>query len=182
MGDSSLRHVQTATEPIPKTNFIQISCDNTLYPLLCYKSLSKYANKIQTSPKLLANTSLSVALSATRSTSLMMKNISKTQGLKPREKAAMLDCVEEVSDSVYQLHNSMKEMEKANSGGSNFEFLMSNIQTWTSAALTDDDTCLDGFSGNAMNGQIKTLVRSRVLKIVHLTSIALAFINNYAAN
>ncbi|CAK9171147.1 unnamed protein product [Ilex paraguariensis] len=174
-----------ATNPIATSannkDYIKISCDTTLYPQLCFQYLSPYADKIQTSPKLLANTSLSIALSATRSTSSMIENLSNTSGLNPTEKAALLDCVEELSDSVYELQGSMKEMAKADSGGSNFKLLMSDIETWTSAALTDDDTCTDGFEGNAMNGQVKTIVLSHVGEIEQLTSIALAFINNYAA-
>ncbi|CAF2380530.1 unnamed protein product [Brassica napus] len=35
---------------------------------------------------------------------------------------------------------------------------MSNVQTWVSAALTDETTCLDGFSGRAMEGKVKKLI------------------------
>uniref|UniRef100_A0A5B7AIK4 Pectinesterase inhibitor domain-containing protein n=1 Tax=Davidia involucrata TaxID=16924 RepID=A0A5B7AIK4_DAVIN len=171
-----------ATRPIPtKTNteYIKKSCGITMYPQLCYKSLSTYANKIQTSPKLLASTALSVTLSATRSSSAMMKKLSKSQGLKPREASAMLDCVEELSDSVDELQRSIVEMGSI-IGGSNFEVQMNDILTWVSAALTDDDTCMDGFAGNAMNGNVKTIVRTHILKVAHLTSNALALIKNYA--
>ncbi|KAA8522273.1 hypothetical protein F0562_012946 [Nyssa sinensis] len=141
-------------------------------------SLSIYANKIQTSPRLLASTALNVTLSATRSSSVIMKKLSKSQGLSPREAAAMLDCVEEIGNSVDELKRSIEEMNY--SGGPNFELQMSDIQTWVSAALTDDDTCMDGFAGNAMNGKIKSTVRSYIVKVAHLTSNALALINNYA--
>ncbi|KAK4479972.1 hypothetical protein RD792_013026 [Penstemon davidsonii] len=50
-----------------------------------------------------------------------------------------------------------------------------------SAALTDEDTCADGFAGKAMNGGVKTAVRQRILNIVHITSNALALVNSYAA-
>ncbi|RVX15629.1 21 kDa protein [Vitis vinifera] len=57
---------------------------------------------------------------------------------------------------------------------------MSDIQTWVSAALTNDDTCMDSFSGNAMNGNVKTTVRGYILHVAQMTSVALALINNYA--
>ncbi|KAI7994705.1 hypothetical protein LOK49_LG11G02433 [Camellia lanceoleosa] len=113
-----------------------------------------------------------------------MKKLSKDQGLKPREVIAMADCVEVLGDSVYELQRSMEEMARVEGGGgssSDFEFQMSNIETWVSAALTDDDTCTEGFAGNAMNGVVKTMVRSYIVKVAHLTSNALAIVNNYAA-
>lgn len=81
-----------------------------------------------------------------------------------------------------ELEMSMKEMGRTRSrSSSNFDFIINDIQTWVSAALTDEDTCTDGFSGNNMNGEVKVIVRGLVLKVAHSTSVALALVNNYAA-
>ncbi|KAL6986074.1 hypothetical protein U1Q18_019441 [Sarracenia purpurea var. burkii] len=180
-----ITHVNSclATGPIPtetNTDYIKKSCNATTYPRLCFKSLSTYANNIKTSPKKLATTALSVTLSATRSASAAMKNLSESQGLSPREAAAVADCVEELGDSVDELRRSTEEMGHIGGGGSEFAFQMNDIETWVSAALTDDDTCMDGFAGASMNGEVKTTVRERILKVAHLASNALALINNYA--
>ncbi|KAK6155849.1 hypothetical protein DH2020_010097 [Rehmannia glutinosa] len=90
----------------------------------------------------------------------------------------MADCVEELSDSVDQLRKSMAEMNHIK--GSNFGLTMSDVQTWVSAALTDEDTCMDGFAGKVMNGAARAAVRGRILNVVHMTSNALALINSYA--
>ncbi|KAK9277163.1 hypothetical protein L1049_006702 [Liquidambar formosana] len=137
-----------------------------------------YATKIQTSPKLLANTSLSLTLETSRSSSALMKRLSKTPKLSPREAAALSDCLEVLTDSVDELQRSIGEMNSA--GGSNFELQMNDIQTWVSAALTDDNTCMDGFSETSMKGNAKIMVRSNVLKVAHMTSNSLALVNNYA--
>lgn len=91
----------------------------------------------------------------------------------------MADCIEVMGDSVDELQQSIGELGHIRS--SNFSLTMSDIQTWVSAALTDEDTCMDGFAGKAMNGYAKTMVRKRIVKIAHLTSNALALINNYAS-
>ncbi|XP_057476997.1 21 kDa protein-like [Actinidia eriantha] len=161
------------------TEFIRTSCSATIYPTLCITSLSSHASAIQTSPKLLAHTALSVTLDTTQSTSAMMVKLSHSHGLSPREVAAMQDCVEEVGDSVDQLRRSLGEMNQIK--GSNFALMMSDIQTWVSAALTDVDTCSEGFAGNNMNGNMKNVVRGRIVNIAHLTSNALALINSYAS-
>ncbi|KAE8727707.1 Plant invertase/pectin methylesterase inhibitor superfamily protein [Hibiscus syriacus] len=102
--------------------YIKFSCSSTTYPRLCYRSLSIYASKINTSPRLLVHTGLNVTLKASKSTSRLMVNISRIHGLRPRVAAAILDC----------------------------------IDTWVSAALTDEDTCMDGFAGKSMKGYAKT--------------------------
>ncbi|KAJ9147764.1 hypothetical protein P3X46_029887 [Hevea brasiliensis] len=173
----------SATRPVPSntnTQYIRTSCSNTTYPRLCYHSLSIYAREIKTNPKLLVNTALSITLKATKSTSRLMKRMSRIHGLKPREAAAVVDCVEVVGDSVYELQRSIAEM--AHVRGSNFYQVMADVQTWVSAVLTDDDTCMDGFAGDPMNGNVKTLARRHIVKISHLTSNALALINSYASS
>ena len=109
----------------------------------------------------------------------MMVNLSKSQGISPKVVAAMKDCVEELSDSVYELKKSIGEMK--NNKGFNFQLMINDIQTWVSAALTDETTCSDGFQGKAMNGNVKTLVRAEIVNVAHLTSNALALINRYAS-
>ncbi|KAJ6876114.1 21 kDa protein-like [Populus alba x Populus x berolinensis] len=164
--------------PQSSIEFIRTSCSTTIYPDLCYTSLSIHSSTIQTSPKLLANAALNVTLSSAKSTSSKMSSLSRSHGLKPREVSAMKDCVEELSDAVYELKKSIGEMSHAKK--SNFRMMISDVQTWVSAALTDESTCTDGFEGDAMNGTLKTAVRGRIVQTAQLTSNALALINNYA--
>lgn len=162
------------------TQYVRTSCSNTSYPRLCYRSLSIYASKIKTNPKLLAHTALNITLKATKSTSRLMKRMSRIHGLKRREAAALADCVELVGDAVYELQRSIAEMRHVR--GSNFYQVLADVQTWVSAVLTDDDTCMEGFSGNPMNRSVKILARRHIVKISHLASNALALVNNYAAS
>ncbi|XP_012486725.1 21 kDa protein [Gossypium raimondii] len=162
------------------TEYIRSSCTTTTYPRLCYRSLSIYASKINTSPRLIAHTALLVTFRASKSTSRLMRKIARTHRLKPRVAAAMADCIEVIDDSIDELQKSIGEIVRIRR--SNFVLIMSDLQTWVSAALTDEDTCMDGFSGRAMNGYAKMMVRKRIVKIAHLTSNALALINNYASS
>ncbi|KAK6132164.1 hypothetical protein DH2020_034089 [Rehmannia glutinosa] len=173
------RPAASAAGDTKNTQFIRTSCSATTYPTLCYSSLSSHASAIQQDPKLLAHAALSVSLDTARSTSADMVKISRRAGLTRREAGAMADCVEELSDSVDQLRKSMAEMNQIK--GSNFGLTMSDVQTWVSAALTDEDTCMDGFAGKVMNGAARAAVRGRILNVVHMTSNALALINSYAA-
>ncbi|XP_057798363.1 21 kDa protein-like [Salvia miltiorrhiza] len=160
------------------TEFIRTSCSTTSYPKLCYSSLSTHATAIQQNPKLLANAALSVSLHTALSTSADMLKLSHAAGMTPREVGAMRDCVEELADSVDQLRKSMAEMNQIKA--SNFPSIMSDVQTWVSAALTDESTCMDGFAGKLMAGGVKTAVRGKIENVAHMTSNALSLINAYA--
>lgn len=104
--------------------------------------------------------------------------MSRNRALKRGEKAALIECVEEVGDAVYELRKSLKELNHTRKGRPSFGLRINDVQTWVSAALTDDDTCMDDFT---TQGKVKILVRRMVLTVAHLSSIALSFINNYAA-
>jgi pectinesterase inhibitor-like protein len=140
----------------------------------------KHADLIQTNQVLLTGTALNVTLASAKSTSAMMSTLTKSQGLKPGEAAAMKDCVEVLSDSVDELRRSIDEMSRLST--SNFELTMSDVQTWVSAALTDQSTCTDGFQEANANGEIKTVVRGRIVQVAQLTSNALALLNKLATS
>ncbi|KAL0692172.1 hypothetical protein Bca4012_059352 [Brassica carinata] len=162
-------------------NFIQSSCKTTTYPAVCFRSLSAYANAIQTSPERLAETALAVTLSRVESTKLFVSRLTRFKTLKKREVEAIKDCVEEINDTIERLTKSVQEMKLCGSAKNReqFAFHMSNAQTWTSAALTDENTCSDGFSGRVMDGRIKNSVRARIVNMGQETSNALSLINAY---
>lgn len=62
--------------------------------------------------------------------------------------------------------------------GQDFTCHMSNAETWISTALTDDTTCMDGFSIRATDGKIKELVRAQITSVAHYTSNALALLQS----
>ncbi|XP_010672019.3 21 kDa protein [Beta vulgaris subsp. vulgaris] len=164
------------------TDFLKTSCKATLYPELCYNSLSTYTNVIQTSPEKLANAALSVTLTTTRTTTDMISRMSNGPGIRPSEAGALRDCLEELNDAIYELQESIMEMFHIK-GSKKLGLKINNIQTWVSAALTDEDTCMDGSSGGeAMDGKLKSVVRGRIVNICHLTSNSLALINDYASS
>nr|GEX72873.1 pectinesterase inhibitor 10-like [Tanacetum cinerariifolium] len=100
----------------------------------------------------------------------------EVHGMSPLEISAMKDCIELLSDSVYELKKSIDEMNRP--GSKDFRLVMSDIQTWVSSAMTDEDTCSEGFANDK---KMKGVVRGKLVNVVHLTSNALALINNYAS-
>ncbi|KAM1467069.1 hypothetical protein ACFX2I_032214 [Malus domestica] len=94
--------------------------------------------------------------------------------------AALVDCAEELGDTVEMLQQSIEELGRVD-GASSSRFQLSNIQTWVSAAFTNEDTCEDGFANLPLNGKVETTAHRHVTKAAHLTSNALALVNAYAS-
>ncbi|KAK9276385.1 hypothetical protein L1049_005918 [Liquidambar formosana] len=171
-----------ATRHSSTTDFIKASCRATRYPALCVQCLSGYASAIRQSQRQLAQTALSVSLSRARSATVFVSKMTKVKGIKHREYAAVKDCIENMGDSVDRLSRSVRELgHMGRTVGQDFMWHMSNVQTWVSAALTDESTCVDGFSGRAMDGNVKAAIKRRVVNVAQVTSNALALVNRFAA-
>ncbi|CAM8991245.1 hypothetical protein QQ045_008750 [Rhodiola kirilowii] len=162
-------------------DFIRLSCNSTLYPQLCYQVLSPYNQTIQASPSAMALTALNISLESTKTASHMVLQISKANKLSKREAGAVADCVETVEDAVEELQQSIVAMRDLE--GPEFQFKVSNIQTWVSAALTDDNTCMDGIDEKEVvalatsSKKVKRRIRSEIVNVAQLTSVALALVN-----
>ncbi|KAL5728174.1 hypothetical protein ACHQM5_001287 [Ranunculus cassubicifolius] len=167
----------TNTYNTPKTTqFIKTSCNATEYPKLCFKSLSSYSSKIKTNYRKLVYTALSLSLTSAKNTSTVVSKLSKQSNLTKNELAAVKDCVENVRDSVDEIRQSLKELKNLNA--TEFDYKMSNIMTWVSAALSDDDSCLDGLDEKFVNLKTKKIIRGKIVVVWQMTSNALALVNS----
>ncbi|KAF8044276.1 hypothetical protein BT93_A2310 [Corymbia citriodora subsp. variegata] len=173
----------TPSSSVAAANFIKSSCSATTYPALCVQSLSAYANTVKLSRKELAQAALAVSLARAQTTRDFVTRSTKLKGLKVREYEAVKDCLEEMGDTVDRLSKSMKELKGmgSQSKGQDFLWHVSNVETWVSAALTDENTCMDGFSGKVAEGQLKTSIRTRIVNVAQVTSNALALVNRFAS-
>nr|XP_043616377.1 21 kDa protein-like [Erigeron canadensis] len=109
-----------------------------------------------------------------------LQKLTRSNGLNPGEHSAVGDYLEDVNDSVDRVKNSISELKNADRvKGQEFVMLMSNVKTWVSSALTNEDTCMDGSSGQARDGPVKKLVRALITDVGHVTSNALAIINHF---
>ncbi|KAK3220960.1 hypothetical protein Dsin_014930 [Dipteronia sinensis] len=164
--------VTAANKPSTATasdaSFIKNSCTSTTYPAICVRSLSAYASNIKQSPRQLALTALSVSQTRAESCKSFVVKVGKFKNLKSRERKAIKDCLDE------------ELKQSGQSKGPDFEWHMSNIETWVSAALTDENTCSDGFAGKAFDGKVKASVRAQIVSVAQYISNALSLVNQYA--
>ncbi|KAK9750262.1 hypothetical protein RND81_02G182700 [Saponaria officinalis] len=183
-------HPQLAPSPVPgpaTTNpfdFIRSSCNATLYPDVCFTSLSRYATYVRRDPAQLARIAIGVSLVQARHALSSLFNMTRMAEYGPdhRVTSAVHDCASLLGDTVDQMRGSLKQMSRI--GSSNDEavrFQLSNVQTWMSAALTNEDTCSDGFEDVA-DCPVKSEVCDKVGSVKELTSNALALVNSFASS
>ncbi|KAK6926373.1 Pectinesterase inhibitor domain [Dillenia turbinata] len=154
------------------TVFITNACKSVTYPELCMRSLSSYAFTIKTNPTKLATAALTVSISAAQNTSSLISKLLQKPGLSRFESATLKDCLSQLGDGIGELNDSLKALKKLNRA--NMRFQIANVQTWVSAALTNDDTCNDGVSDKHISTSLKNSVKKSVLNLAMLTSNALS--------
>ncbi|GJT09308.1 pectinesterase inhibitor 9-like protein [Tanacetum coccineum] len=170
------------TNPTPTPlDFVKTSCKTTLHPALCVNCLSSYASSIQGNDQQLAKSAIMVSLNNAKSAAAHVSKLAGTTNLKPGEYQALKDCVNSMNSCVASLTKSLQELGKmAQFKGQNFVCLMSNVQTWVSSALTNQNSCTGGFSDSSLNGQVKDDLNKKMTPVSQITSNALALVNGFA--
>ncbi|KAL2503346.1 Plant invertase/pectin methylesterase inhibitor superfamily protein [Forsythia ovata] len=164
----STRGAEKHTTP-PKHDLVRTSCVHASYPNICLRTLSSYSGPANT-PRDLAQAAVKVSLSRARRASDFVSQLSSHS---KREEGALNDCVEQMGDSMEELSKTLVELHHLRSG--DFRWQMSNAETWVSAALTNEDTCLDGFK--EIDGKIRSDVKQKITNLARITSNALYLIN-----
>ncbi|CAG7859543.1 pectinesterase inhibitor 9 [Brassica rapa] len=166
--------------------YVDSWCRTTLYPNLCVRSLSRYVrSRAMQNPRDLARFALKASLYRAKYTkAFLLKEVAKLETVKPQYYALVQDCLTQIRDSVNQLSLAIAELDRVNRRGGksqvNLEWHINNLQTWTSTALTDAETCVSQFPGRRMS-KLKATIKGKVKNVEETTSNALAFIEHYAA-
>ncbi|XP_074580220.1 pectinesterase 3 [Curcuma longa] len=126
---------------------IRAMCNVTRYPASCFSSVSA-ANgaNLTNDPEELFGVSLAVAMDALQAASAAAAEFAPPS--KDRRLAAALrDCRELLGSATDRLNNSIALMRLAAGEATLNASEIEDLRTWLSAALTDQDTCLEGFEG-----------------------------------
>lgn len=157
------------------SDLIRRSCRETQYPSVCVQSLSTYqSSPPPRSPQELARAALAVSVDRARAASAY---VGRMCGPKARS-GPVRDCLENMAYSVGHLRDAAQEMGGAmgRQGSPAFKWHLSNVQTWCSAALTDENTCIDGLS-HGVDANTRAAIRGKVVEVAQVTSNALALVN-----
>jgi pectinesterase len=144
---------------------VEAVCNKTLYPELCYSSLSPNLGSSPSQPKKLLHLALMVAMDeANKAFALVLRFVKKA--------SAFQDCIELMDVTREQLDSSISLLKRHDLKTFTSE-QASDMQTWLSASITNQDTCLEGIS-EYPKSIARALVRSSVENVRKLVSNSLA--------
>lgn len=126
---------------------IRAMCNATRYPASCFSSIS-VANgaNLTRDPEELFGVSLAVAMDALEAASATASEFA-TPNKDRRLAAALRDCRELLGSAIDRLNDSIGLIRLAAGEATLNASKIEDLRTWLSAAVTDQDTCLEGFEG-----------------------------------
>lgn len=144
------------------TQAISRACSKTRYPTLCVDSLLDFPGSQSASEPDLVHISMNLTL---RRFGLALSAASEIVNLQmePIVRSAFEDCLELLDDSVELLARSLSSSAVSPGGSGGYGGgSAQDVMTWLSAALTNQDTCSEGFEG--LSGAVKDQMVTRGLQ------------------
>ncbi|KAF9600516.1 hypothetical protein IFM89_009965 [Coptis chinensis] len=158
-------------------SYVRDACRVTRYRKLCIRSLRSFSNSARRSPRRWALAAVFVTMNEAKNVSRLLNTMKEQAFFRRRQRIALSDCIECLRDTTDSLYDSLGELRTLDAR--TFNLQMGNVETWVSAALSDEDSCLDGF--NARRGKHVMVIHNKVVKLTHLTSNALALVSKLAS-
>lgn len=157
------------------TRAISLTCSKTRFPTLCVNSFLDFPGSTIASEKDLVHISLNMTLQHLSKALYSSASISSAVGMNPRIRTAYQDCLELLDDSIDAVAKSLTSVKPSTSSGSIKPLAASStddVLTWLSAALTNQDTCAEGFSDTS--GEVKNQMTNNLKDLSELVSNCLA--------
>ncbi|MBA0600666.1 hypothetical protein Gorai_003869, partial [Gossypium raimondii] len=146
------------------TQAISNTCSRTRFPNHCVNSLLKFPDSFTASEQDLVHVSFNMTLQHFSDALYMTTSVSNIK-MYPRVRSAFDACLELLVDSIEALSRSLSAV--IHKGGST-----QDVMTWLSAALTNLDTCAEGFEG--VTGALKDHVVAKLNDLSQLVSNCLS--------
>ncbi|XP_021720377.1 pectinesterase-like [Chenopodium quinoa] len=174
----------------PETHLVlKSSCSSTRYPDLCYSAIasapSTTTTKISTQKDVIA-ASLNLTTRAVEHNYFTVENLITTRkNLTVRERNALHDCLVSIDETLDELRMTLQDLlnyqhndNNNNKGGKSLKNYADDMKTLISSAITDQETCLDGFSHNDADRHVRETLQSGQVHVEKMCSNSLAMIKN----
>ncbi|KAF8379710.1 hypothetical protein HHK36_029155 [Tetracentron sinense] len=152
------------------TQAISRICGKTRYPDLCVNSLLDFPGALNAGERDLVHISFNMTLQHVGKALYSASDIANL-AMDSHVRSAYDDCLELLEESVDQLSRSLISVAPSPDGKSQ-PGSTQDVLTWLSAALTNQDTCTDGFSD--VSGSVKDQMLGRLSDLSNLLSNCLA--------
>ncbi|KVH99531.1 pectinesterase 1-like [Cynara cardunculus var. scolymus] len=169
---------ESQSSSVKTNNSIKAVCAVTPHPESCFTDISSIDSDNAVDPEIIFNLTLRLAVNELANISSLPKIlISRSNDL--RTGSALRDCATLFDDALSQLRQSVEAMRVGSGGGEKVvltEGKLADLKTWISAAMTDQETCVDGLE--EMGSTAVDEVKRRVQRSKEYMSNSLAILAN----
>ncbi|XP_061340867.1 pectinesterase-like [Gastrolobium bilobum] len=158
---------------------IKNACSSTFYPELCFSAISSepgITNKV-TNHKDVIELSLNITTRAVEHNYFTVEKLQNKKGLTKREKIALHDCLETIDETLEELKEAFEDLKLYPQKKSLYQHA-DDLKTLISAAITNQVTCLDGFSHEGADKTVRKALEQGQIHVEHMCSNALAMTKN----
>ncbi|KAI3521305.1 hypothetical protein L1887_10767 [Cichorium endivia] len=158
---------------------VKSSCSGTLYPELCYSTITSHpelTTKVKTQKDVI-DLAVNITTTAVEHSYFRIKKLITRKGLTQRQTTALHDCLEMVSETLDELHDVIKDLEEYQTKRSLRQHA-DDLKTLMSSAITNQETCLDGFSHDGADKKVRKALEEIEERVEKMCSNALAMICN----
>ncbi|KAK6914619.1 Pectinesterase, catalytic [Dillenia turbinata] len=161
---------------------VKSSCSSTLYPDLCYSAIAESGEAAGDKPILtqkdVIEKSLNLTTTAVEHNYFAVEKIIKANThLSKREKTALHDCLETIDETLDELRKAKDDIDRYPNKKS-LKQHADDLKTLMSAAMTNQETCLDGFSHKEADKKVRQALLNGEVHVYRMCSNALAMIKN----
>ncbi|OAY53279.1 pectinesterase [Manihot esculenta] len=158
---------------------LKSSCSSTRFPDLCFSAVASVrgATSNLASQKDVIEVSLNLTTTAVEHNYFTVKKLLATRKLTKREKTALHDCLETIDETLDELHKALVDLKEYPSKKSLTQHA-DDLKTLMSAAMTNQETCLDGFSYEKADKKVREALLAGQVHVERMCSNALAMIKN----
>ncbi|KAI3775629.1 hypothetical protein L1987_50210 [Smallanthus sonchifolius] len=158
--------------PVTVRPFIKNTCTNTLYPSLCFHTLSSIPLNLHHDNHTRLRHLLQFAIHKTINRAT--KSRSRMAALQAQETNWVNNCIDLLDQTIYELQESIKPLYHLEPPP------YATIKNLLSAAMTNENTCIDGFSDSthAQTRRLGRYFQKSLTPIMRMISNCLAIINH----
>ncbi|CAM8899926.1 unnamed protein product [Rhodiola kirilowii] len=161
---------------------IKSSCSTTFHPDLCHSALSDHTfPQALTTPSEVVQALLNQTKKVVQSNHITIKKLSQLRNCTKRGRTALDDCIELIQETIEEIEDAVMELKMYPSGDALMQHA-DHLKTLMSAAMTNQDTCLDGFSHDKNDRKVRSGLIAGQVRVKRLCGNALAMITNMTAS
>ncbi|XP_068661800.1 pectinesterase-like [Aristolochia californica] len=158
---------------------VRSSCSSTRFPELCFSTIISTPSLAAslTTQKEVIEASINQTIIAVERTYFQVQKLIVKRNLTSREKTALHDCLENVDETLDELRETYEDL-KVYPAKRSISEQAEDLKILLSAAMTNQKTCLDGFSHDEADKKVRKVLAKGVKRVHDMCSNALAMICN----